>query len=605
MEEKNILLCKCHPDFHLPADAIVGKDFDGVEYAKKAKASGVDSLVFFAKCAYGFSYYPTKIGTVHPGLTKDMLAEFVEGCKMAGLGATCYYSVFLDTAAINKHPDWILRPSIVDADNLYTQQYLPVCVNSPYLDELLIPQTLELLTHYGIDELFFDTMSDFIPCYCENCIKLFGKPIPTPKDAQDWLEYVNWYNGQYERFFNKILQTVHDAKPDVSVVINWKWSATLPETPARHVKRLVGDLFTSGSVASYFSHYWAGTGYLFDYMCGRFLHGLGDWSNNTPETLKCVAASTIANGGSFYLIDRQLPNGPLEERSYAIMKDVFGFVQERRNLVVNTSHVPETAVLHSLENVVGSKYEYFPDADERNNRLHPLKAISSIFIHHARHYTAINTAVLMERLSEYKLLILPEVDFLDAEAKLLIQLFVENGGRLLIIQSGNAVPVDMDLLQLAGAEYHGRADINYEYIAHQSAGVSDPVLVRGRFALVSPTKDARMIAPLIAPLRAGKGGAEFGHGFAPATIPDGNAAIIGRKIGKGEVIYVAGPLLTSYNTHLSPHIARLLLELYDYLLSEPLVLVDSPAMIEMTAVRQKNDLIVHLLNNSGKETLSA
>jgi hypothetical protein len=603
MDDREVLLCKCHPDFHLPGDVTVGIEFDGLEYAKKAKASGVDSLVLFAKCHYGFSYYHTKIGTIHPGLVKDMMGEFVAGCKQEGLNATCYYSVFLDTAAVSKHPDWILRPSSVDADDMFAQKYLPVCVNSPYLDEMLIPQTLELLNNYEVDEIFFDTMADFIPCYCENCVRLFGKQIPGPQDEK-WPEYVNWYNGQYQYFFDKILQTAHDVKPDVSIVINWKWSATLPETPVKHVKHLVGDLFTSGAVASYFSHYWAGTGYPFDYMCGRFLHGLGDWSNNTPETLKCAAASTIANGGSFYLIDRQLPDGSLEERSYAIMKDVFGFVQERRSIVVNTTHVPETAVLHSLENVVGPRNEYFPDGVERENRLRPLKAISGILIHHAKHYTAINTDVLKKRLSEYKLLILPEIDFLDADAMGMIRLFVENGGKLLVIQSGSDVPAGLDLLELAGAGYHGRSEIGYGYIAKQSAGIPDPVLVRGRFALVSPMNEARAMAPLIAPLRSGKGCMDFGHGFAPATLPDGHAAITSRKIGKGEVVYVSGPLLTSYFTHLSPHIAQLIIELYDYLLPDPLVRIDSPALLEMTAVRQKDDLIVHLVNHSGKETLA-
>ena len=90
MKEQKTYLCKCHPDFHIPEDAIVGEDFDGFDYARKAKAAGVDSLVFFGKCHYGFSYYPTKVGTVHPGLKKDMLAEFVKGCRHEGLGTTCY-----------------------------------------------------------------------------------------------------------------------------------------------------------------------------------------------------------------------------------------------------------------------------------------------------------------------------------------------------------------------------------------------------------------------------------------------------------------------------------------------------------------------------------
>src|SRR5450759_4047883 len=92
MGNSKTYLCKCHPDFHIPGDAIVGKDFDGIEYTKKVKAAGVDSLVSFAKCHYGFSYYPTKVGTVHPGLQKDMLGEFAKGCRINDLRSTVYYS---------------------------------------------------------------------------------------------------------------------------------------------------------------------------------------------------------------------------------------------------------------------------------------------------------------------------------------------------------------------------------------------------------------------------------------------------------------------------------------------------------------------------------
>ena len=53
---ENNYLCKCHPDFHMPDSVIVGDEFDGYEYAKKAHDSGVDSLVIFGKCHYGFSY---------------------------------------------------------------------------------------------------------------------------------------------------------------------------------------------------------------------------------------------------------------------------------------------------------------------------------------------------------------------------------------------------------------------------------------------------------------------------------------------------------------------------------------------------------------------
>lgn len=101
------MLCRLHPDFHTPARATVGEGFDAVEYVKKTKESNIDSQVFFAKCHYGFAYYPTEVGTVHPGLKCDMLGELVRECKKQDVRLVIYESLFLDSAAGEQHPDWL------------------------------------------------------------------------------------------------------------------------------------------------------------------------------------------------------------------------------------------------------------------------------------------------------------------------------------------------------------------------------------------------------------------------------------------------------------------------------------------------------------------
>ena len=65
------VLCKLYPDFHIPGEtAGVGGNFDGMSYCASLKAHSVESIVMLGKCHYGLSYYPTEIGTVHPGLVK-------------------------------------------------------------------------------------------------------------------------------------------------------------------------------------------------------------------------------------------------------------------------------------------------------------------------------------------------------------------------------------------------------------------------------------------------------------------------------------------------------------------------------------------------------
>ena len=47
----------------------------------------VDTINIFAKCHHGYSYYPTQVGTQHPGLSFDLLGSMVEALHVA-YGAT-------------------------------------------------------------------------------------------------------------------------------------------------------------------------------------------------------------------------------------------------------------------------------------------------------------------------------------------------------------------------------------------------------------------------------------------------------------------------------------------------------------------------------------
>jgi len=598
-------LTKCHPDFHLPADVVVGENFNAQAYVERLKDSQIDAVVFFGKCHYGFSYYPTKIGTVHPKLMTDMLGEIVKACRRENVGISAYYSVFLDTAAARLHPDWVLKAETNEIEGGFnSKKFEQICVNSDYCDKLLLPQSIEIITNYDVDELFYDTMTGFTPCYCDKCKELFGKDIPLNADNPDWLEYVNWYNNQYEAFFAKVIQVLKEINPKVSVIFNWQWSARLPGNPAPNTKRLAGDLYPSGSTSSYYSHYWAGTDYPFDYMCGRFMHGLSEWSNNTPETLKYTAAATIANGGSFYLIDRQLPNGDLEERAWPLLKDVFTFVNERREFVENTRHVPETAVLQSLEHIVGGHNEYFPDLEMRKQRIVPMTSFAQIMRNRSRHYTPLNTDNLKRRMFEYKLVVLPEADFLDSAMKTLLFQYVENGGKLLIFQSGSKDIMDEDILNLAGVTFQKFSDLDYGYIHTQNGGIPDPIHIRLKFALVKPHADTKTLHHYVSPLSDGNSGEQFGHGFAPPTTPSNYAVVTSRKLGAGEIVYVSAPILTSHDAYFNPQITGLVLKLMDRLLESPMVSVKTKAQVEMVAVRKEDDLIVHLVNHSAKEVLA-
>jgi hypothetical protein len=50
------------------------------EFADSLSAASVDSVTIFAKCHQGYSYYPTKVGVVHPSLAsnRNLLGETID-----------------------------------------------------------------------------------------------------------------------------------------------------------------------------------------------------------------------------------------------------------------------------------------------------------------------------------------------------------------------------------------------------------------------------------------------------------------------------------------------------------------------------------------------
>ena len=65
----NIPMRQIHLDFHTsPFIPEVGYDFDADEFTDILKKAHVNSINLFAKCHHGMYYYPTHLGTQHPGL---------------------------------------------------------------------------------------------------------------------------------------------------------------------------------------------------------------------------------------------------------------------------------------------------------------------------------------------------------------------------------------------------------------------------------------------------------------------------------------------------------------------------------------------------------
>jgi hypothetical protein len=217
---------------------------------------------------------------------------------------------------------------------------------------------------------------------------------------------------------------------------------------------------------------------------------------------------------------------------------------------------------------------------------------------HARHFTALNEQRLVERMAAYRVVILPEQEYLAEQTWNALERFVQDGGKLIVTQSAWGGPVDEQMLRLAGVAYEGQRELDYGYVDS-----TPPLLLRGKFARVRALTGTQGLYRYVPPLLAGDGDKKFGHGYAPPTRAGGEPVITSHRIGRGEVVYIALPFFKAYFDYQSPWQAGLLLELLDRVLPEPLVKVKTAAQVELSVMRKDDDLVVHLVNHSGRERL--
>ena len=83
-----------HLDFHTSEHLKeIGSCFNKSEFQESLIKAKVNSINLFAKCHHSWSYYPTKIGRIHPNLNFDLLGEQIKACKEIGIKTFIYYTM--------------------------------------------------------------------------------------------------------------------------------------------------------------------------------------------------------------------------------------------------------------------------------------------------------------------------------------------------------------------------------------------------------------------------------------------------------------------------------------------------------------------------------
>ena len=587
-----------HLDFHTPAfQREVGINFDGKRFARTLKAANVDGVTVFGKCERGFSYYDTKVGTRHPHLQRDLLREQVEACHAEGIKILAYFSLSLDQQAGKLHPEWVQYDSehkpLINNPGWFSW----LCYNSPYLEELAIPQVGEALD-YGVDGLYFDCMyMHWDSCTCPYCQEIMRRANLDPENAADRRTHVR---TTCIRVADRITKYILARNPKAEVTYN----------PTVELMGLQSELAKYESFISLGGHQ-AAWGYVHlpkftryaqnmdraSYgMVGVFNIGWGDFATVKHEAQATYETSQIlAHHLPITFGDHLNPRGELEQFKYDLIGKLLGNAK-KLSLPMNAEPLRDVAVL-------------FPGTGDWGRHMTPgrssrltdpedgLNGACKLLLDTHQQFDVLDEDFTLD-LRQFQVLILPETGALRPKTLEAVRTFVRNGGSLVASYDSSLSEGKFGLGDVFGVRYESilpHAGLYLE-LDDYASGVPTPFVNAYSDAMVvaaeSASPKARIVIPIAEWAEAHNKARRHGPPETKLDLP----GITYATYGKGRVVYIASPLFTRYYA-VNYHVHRTILNNIITSLQQHRVLdAEAPATVEVNAMQTADAIFVHVLN---------
>lgn len=570
-----------HFDFHANEnDNQIGKNVTPNMIERIIKQVKPDYIQCDSKGHPGFSSYPTKVGFPALGFTKDQLRIWRDVTAKNGVALYVHHSGVWDTNAIKHYPSW----ARIDENGMKDKN--STSVFGPYVDKLLIPQLKELCDDYKVDGVWLDgecwaTRID----YGRKVINAFKRQtgidsIPQKPDDPHFMRYLEFCRQGFRDYLNHYVTELHKHNPDFQVCSNWAFSSLMPEPVSIGVDFLSGDfpLMDSVNIARFETRCLVHQGKPWDLMAWGFVCRMEDrpcFSIKSIPQIKQEASIVLSTGGGFQLYFEQKHDGSISQWQMELMKEVAKFCRKRQQYCHKAAPVPQIALLYSGKAFYrkNSKFVFY---GEMAGIFAPMRGILQNLLDSQNVVDITMEHQISGRMNDYKLIVLPEWNYLDKEFRKELLEYVKSGGNLLIIGPESATMFKKEL----GVSFVGKVEQKGKWLRHGS-------WMAGLKTASQKVKLKKSTEPF------GELYDENDHIGAP--IPAASIA----KYGKGKIAAVYVNLGERYCNARTSVSRDFLNALVRQLFPKPLVEVTGSNYVDVTANRLNGKLMINLINTSG------
>jgi hypothetical protein len=567
-----------HYDFHADyIDSEIGKTLSPAMVETMLEMVKPDFIQVDCKGHPGFSSYPTKVGNQTKGYVQDTLKLFREVTARHGVALYVHYSGVLDGRAVEMHPDW------ARLDSKGTSHKMELSRQSPYLDQLLIPQLKEIAGEYDVDGAWVDgdcwaASLDYSPRAVADFVRQTGiSKAPLKPEDLGWNAWMQFSRQAYKNYMKKYVDAIHAFKPGFQITSNWAFTGFMPEPVDVNVDYISGDLASQNSVASaaFEARCIAPQGKPWDLMAWSF-GGKDDFkflSGKSPLQLMQEAAEVLAVGGGYQVYFTQNRDASLKEWTFPVAAQVAAFCRQRQSFSHRGAAVPQVGLLYSSYAFYKNEknlYAYNDGiADETRGTLISLLdrqfSVQIVSEHH-----------LKGHLNDYPVIVIPGWKDLSEEFLADLAAYVQSGGNLLLAGPG---PIDL-FLNETGISITKK---------HENAIV--PLGFQGRMCSLKTD-----YIEAIPPAGAWNLGSFYRESdFRTSSVPA--ASVV--NLGKGKIALIYANLGAAYLRERSSLAAEFLAEVMRQLLPEPMVKVEGSNYVHLNLTQKDGKTLLHLINSSG------
>ncbi|MBS1661490.1 MAG: beta-galactosidase trimerization domain-containing protein [Bacteroidetes bacterium] len=570
------------------------------------------------------AFYPTDIPLHHRSDVlgnSNPLGYLVEGCRKMNMSICLRTDPHAARQNVyDAHPDWIA----VTADGQKRRHWANpdlwvTCALGPYNFEFMTKVNQEIMERFKPDGIFSNRWNGSGMCYCQHCVENFrkysGMELPRTDNRFDpvFQKYVEWRNVRLKELW-------------------FLWDAEIRKVRAdsRFIPNGFPDKLLTGKNSDFFfADQQARSGYIPPWanargaketratlgmkpQIGIFSVGIEEefrWKDSVqgPAEIRIWVAEGVANG----LLPCFVKFGAVlyDKRWLDTVSDMYQVYHRGEKYLRNTACLARVGLVYSeqTDRNYGSKPWQQKGRDHSNGMYHAL-------VENRTPFEMVNDKLLdADSLKAYKLLVLPNIAALSDDQCEQLRKFVQNGGSLVatfetsLYKEDGSPRSDFGLSDIFGVSFAGKVEgpMRNSYLklkADPASKTYHPVLkgMEGVYRIINTIYQVD-VTP--------KGDFPSPVTLVP-TYPDlpmedvyprvedtATREVYCRTVGKGRVVYIPGDLDRSFWQILNIDHGKLLRNSIDWALNEePVVSVEGPGVLDVTAWKQKSSMAVHLVN---------